>query len=177
VLCDRDYNLFADRRVLHFAPEPSVRGHVESRSPRHYDLADVKSRRGQLTLDLAHLAIDDDTYDVVLASHGLEQVPDDHRAFREMARVLAPDGVAVLMVSIIEGWDDTYEDPPAGDDDGDGDGDGDGERGPVRWYGRDFRLRVESAGFKVEEFVAEEAEVRTYGLTRGERVFLCRLRD
>lgn len=166
VLCDRDYHLFADRRVLHFAPERAVRHHVESTRPRHYDLADVESRRGQLTLDLGHLAIDDDCYDVIIASHVLEHVPDDHRAFKEMARVLGPDGVAVLMVPIIEGWDETHEDAPEDD-----------EHPHTRWYGRDFRLRVESAGFKVEEFVADEDEVRAHGLTRGERVFLCRLHD
>jgi ubiquinone/menaquinone biosynthesis C-methylase UbiE len=63
-----------------------------------------------LNLDLEAIALPDDSIDVVVASHVLEHV-DDKKALAEIRRVLRSDGVAPLMVPIVEGWDSTYVDP------------------------------------------------------------------
>lgn len=74
------------------------------------------------------------------------------------------------MVPIIEGWETTYED---------GGITGEAERAlyfgqgdHLRWYGRDFRTRLRAAGFEVAEYTAGGAEAATYGLVRGEKVFV-----
>ncbi|MFP4361206.1 MAG: hypothetical protein ACLFTG_11080 [Alphaproteobacteria bacterium] len=47
-------------------------------------------------------------------------------------------------------------------------------RGSDVRYGRDFRDRVRAAGFALEELTCSGEEVVDYGLTRGERIFVCR---
>src|SRR5215469_16319207 len=47
-----------------------------------------------------------------------------------------------------------------------------GQEDHVRWYGRDFRQRVQEAGFGLEEFVASGADCARYALMPGERVFV-----
>jgi hypothetical protein len=42
----------------------------------------------------------------------------------------------------------------------------------VRYYGADIRDRIRTAGFLLDEFTAEGEDVLTYGLQRGEKVFI-----
>jgi hypothetical protein len=42
----------------------------------------------------------------------------------------------------------------------------------IRYYGRDFRDRLKSAGFDVSEFCATPEQAARYSLIRGERVFI-----
>jgi hypothetical protein len=80
--------------------------------------------------------------------------------------VLRPGGWAVVLVPIDFSRGETFEDPtvvtPADRERLFGSGD------HVRVYGRDFRARLEEAGFtaRVEDFTREldESEMRRYGL-------------
>lgn len=171
VLCDSEKGLFAGKRVLHFAPEEAISEYVKSTGPARYDGADIAPGPGQLELNLEKVDLEDGSYDVVLASHVLEHV-DDSLALPEIARVLAPGGVAVLMVPIVEGWPTTYENTEVTTPE-----DREAHFGRfnhMRYYGRDFRDRIEAAGFVIEEFVAVEPHVHVHGLERGETVFVCR---
>ena len=47
-----------------------------------------------------------------------------------------------------------------------------GQSDHVRYYGADVRDRIRAAGFKLDEFTAEGEDVLTYGLARGEKVFV-----
>jgi hypothetical protein len=47
-----------------------------------------------------------------------------------------------------------------------------GQSDHVRYYGADVRDRIRAAGFKLSEFTAEGEDVLTYGLQRGEKVFV-----
>jgi len=42
----------------------------------------------------------------------------------------------------------------------------------VRYYGADVRDRIRAAGFRLAEFTAEGEDVLTFGLQRGETVFI-----
>ena len=104
-----------------------------------------------------------------MANHVLEHV-DDTKALAEMQRVLRPGGQAVITVPIIEGWDETYENPALTTD---------AERqlhygDPThrRFYGRDIRDRITAAGFRLSMYSAEEPDVSRHALHRGERVFI-----
>lgn len=49
-------------------------------------------------MDLCDLRFPDGTFDLVLMQHVIEEIPDDRKAFSEIARVLKPSGTAILEV-------------------------------------------------------------------------------
>jgi SAM-dependent methyltransferase len=103
--------------------------------------------------------------------HVLEHV-DDRAAVAELHRVVRPGGLLIAMFPIVEGWDDTYEDSSKATA-------SErllyfGQHDHARYFGRDARVRLAAPGFVVEEFTATEPNVSRYGLTRGEKVFICR---
>jgi 2-polyprenyl-3-methyl-5-hydroxy-6-metoxy-1,4-benzoquinol methylase len=53
-------------------------------------------------------ALCDGSFDVIICFHVLEHV-DDRAALSEMHRVLAQQGMTLLMTPVIEGWDCAYE--------------------------------------------------------------------
>lgn len=169
-LVEQDQGIFGGREVLHFAPEPAVTALIRAARPARYDKSDYGDTT-TLNLDLESVAQPDASWDVVVASHILEHV-DDAKALAELRRIVRPDGAVVLMVPIVEGWSETYENDSVTTDAGrllhf-------GQEDHVRFYGTDFRQRVETAGFRIEEHTATEPEVHTYALTRGEKVFVCK---
>ena len=90
-------------RVLHVAPEKSLSLYLRARQDLAYDVGDlIPDRyyhlRGVLKLDLTSLPFDDGAYELIVANHVLEHIPDDQRAMAEINRVLAPGGVALLQV-------------------------------------------------------------------------------
>ena len=90
----------ATRRVLHFAPEAPLSGVLRRAAPA----ADVVTTDLQRTdvdrpgEDIQALGFADDEFDLVVCNHVLEHVPDDGAAVRELARITAPGGVAVISV-------------------------------------------------------------------------------
>ena len=162
--------LFAQpRKVLHFAPEPLLE-EIVSAVADVYETSDLFAKR-----DVTHRVNIEDTglpdagYDVIICSHVLEHV-DDAKALSELYRMLVPGGVALLATPVVEGWATSYENP---DIDGEKDrllhfGQGD----HVRYFGRDIRDRIRKAGFALEDFAALEPDVHTYGLQRGETLFV-----
>ena len=134
-----------------------------------YVSADAFVERADLRLDIEQITLPDESYDVVICSHVLEHV-DDERALRELFRITNRGGTVVLLVPIVEGWKHTFEDPGVHTR-----ADRDllfGQFDHLRVDGRDFRDRVRSAGFGLEEYVATEPAVSRHGLGRGETIFL-----
>ena len=161
---------FDGRHVLHFAPEGCIRERLARIS--RYVTADLSGRGVDLQCAMEAIPFPDGAIDTVIANHVLEHVDDDLVAMREVRRVLKPEGMAILSVPIIQGWDETYEDrtivAPAerrthfGQED------------HKRMYGRDFADRLRRAGFRVEIFRADPASEIRYGLRRGDQFFLAR---
>ncbi len=170
-LADQQHNFFAGRFVLHFAPEAPIRRLIQDRRPGSYVTADLFADGVDRKENIESLTIENRSFDVVVCLHVLEHV-NDRAAIAELYRVLRPGGLLIAMFPIVEGWDETYEDPskskPA-----------ErllyfGQHDHSRFFGSDARKRLAAPGFTVDEFTAVEPYVSRHGLARGEKIFLCR---
>lgn len=158
------------QRILHFAPEKSLRAYLSPRAAEYIG-CDISPRPGDRRIDIEAIDLPDASIDLVVCSHVLEHV-DDRKALSELRRIIAPGGTVLLMFPIIEGWAATYENPavttPAerikhfGQED------------HVRYFGADARDRMRAAGFFVEDFTAVEPLVSRHALSRGGKIFVCR---
>ena len=142
------------KRVLHFAPERQLRSRVASASGR-YVSADFDRGDVDLLLDISRMpGIKDGEFDVLVCCDVLEHVPDETGAYREIRRVLAPGGLAVLTVP--------QRDSPAMTEENLSITDPEerlrlfGQHDHVRMFGEDFSERLARAGFMVQTVEAED---------------------
>ena len=152
------------KTIRHFAPERGIAKKLRALPGVDYRSADLLPGKADEQADVTDIPWPDGSIDMLICSHVLEHVPDDRRAMRELFRVLAPGGYALLEVPIIT--DVTFEDPSITDPE-------ErlrvyGHRGHVRSYGQDYYDRLREAGFTVEQhdvrkLVTDEDRER-YGL-------------
>ncbi len=113
---------------------------------------------------------------MVLCSHVLEHVPEDRVAMREINRLLAPEGIALIQVPI--SGDETLEDLSLTDPEQRGQLYG--QEDHVRSYGRDISDRLSQAGLRVTVIPyarqLSKAELVRYGLNVEEILFVCHKR-
>ena len=160
----------AGKRILHFAPERIVSRMM--RGNPLYETADLHQPGVTHRVDITRVPLTDASYDVVMAHHVLEHIPDDSEAMRELYRLLKPGGIAVLSVPINASREGTYENAAVTTA---------AERfahfsaeDHVRYYGLDFEARLASVGFAVERFrLPPDQEVR-HGLLRDEWLTIAR---
>jgi SAM-dependent methyltransferase len=125
-------------------------------------------------MDLTAAPIRSATFDAILCTHVLEEIPEDRTAMEELFRMVKRGGW--VLVSVPTRMDQgTYEDPTivtpkerrrAF-----------GEEAHVRIYGRDLAERLRGCGFDVEIDLAsniDHAAMKKYGLRDDENIFLCR---
>lgn len=136
---------FANMRILHVAPEASLRRRLEPIPGVHYVAGDLDTYFGAEKIDVTDLhQFVDESFDAVICNHVLEHVPDDRTAMKEIWRVLAPGGWAMLLVPDVH-RPDTDEDLSITDlqervrrf----------GQHDHVRNYGWDYVDRLRDAGF------------------------------
>lgn len=94
-------------------------------------------------MDVCDLKFDDKTFDLVLMQHVIEEVPDDYKAFSEIARVTKQDGFAVLEVPHNKNLRKTieYNEPQ--------------KFGNLRQYGVDFYEKISSLFVYREEVIID----------------------
>ncbi len=149
-------------RLLEFAPCEALQKKLKRYPFIAYRSADLSRRNVDERVDLTDMAAyADRSLDIILCSHVLEHVPQDRKAMREIARVLKPDGFAIILVPLVIGVDDTHEDPALNTEAlrwkyfGMGD--------HVRQYGkRDFIARLEAAGLSVEQVGLDHFDRETF---------------
>lgn len=169
-------NIFSDSlKVLHIAPEYFLYKTLRSSPHLEYISADLDSSLAMVKMDITSIQFEDNTFDVVLCSHVLEHIIDDQKAMRELFRVLKPGGWAILQSPIDLRRDKTFEDFNIVSPD-------DREKAfwqsdHVRLYGRDYKDRLEAAGFtvKIDDYVKTLGidMVKKYGLQEGEDIYFC----
>ena len=141
-------------RLLDIAPSPMLSRFLRGLLGVQYRSADLMSPLADDKVDITDMkCYPSGSFDLIVCSHVLEHVPDDAKAIRELNRILAPNGAAILMVPILLGVQHTDEDPGVtdvnerwrrfGQDD------------HVRMYARnDFLERLQAGGFQVESLDA-----------------------
>lgn len=169
-------NLFYDNlKVLHFAPEPVFEKIFKSMPNLDYVSADLDPTLAMVKMNIMNIPYEEDSFDVILCSHVLEHVMDDQKAIRGLFRVLKAGGWAIIRVPIDLKRDKTFEDSSVispeerkrlfGDPD------------HVRIYGRDYKDRLEKAGFEVrmDRYVRNLGTemIKRHGLMKDECTFVC----
>ena len=94
-------NLIAQFKILHIAPEKSIRELLVSINPLLYIIGDKEPARysnGVEYMDITNLQYDSSVFDLIICNHVLEHIIDDKKAFSEIYRVLRPGGLAILQV-------------------------------------------------------------------------------
>ncbi len=161
---------FAGKRILHFAPEKVIMRRM--RGNPLYETADLMQQGVTHKVDITDIPLPDASYDVVMANHVLEHIPDDRKAMAELFRLLKPGGTGLFTVPVNATRQTTYENPAIL---------GKAERWAhfsahdhLRYYGLDFAERLTGVGFVVETFrMTPEQEVQ-YGLLRDEWLYVAR---
>ena len=160
--------------ILHWAPEYALQRSLSELPNASYVSADLEGDEAMQHMDITDVPFKDDAFDLIVCVHVLEHVPDDRRAMREMARVLRPGGVALLLVPIVL-EQPTHEDPAIATPE---------QRREhywqedhVRLYGGDFKDRLAEEGFAVTVDgwirTLDQATLDRYGLFPLEDIYVC----
>lgn len=159
-------------RILHFAPERGIAARIRARGS-DYVTGDLDAALASERIDVTAIPYPDASFDLVICSHVLEHVPDDRAGIAEIARVVRPDGLALVIVPIKTDRTVEFRDPanPAGHVRR-------GAHGHVRQIGADYADRLRAAGFDVEpvdyaDRLAPEERAR-FAIQSGELFFVCR---
>ncbi|NLA24823.1 MAG: methyltransferase domain-containing protein, partial [Bacteroidales bacterium] len=166
--------LQSDDKILHIAPEQSIRRVLKKQTNLKYTTADLKSPIADIHFDVMDIPLEDNSFDVIFCNHVLEHVDNDITAMKELHRILKPGGWAVMQVPLNWDLETTFEDfsitSPAEREKVFGQYD------HVRWHGRDYPQRIESVGFKVEEFKVLDfysiKEMEYYRIDINEKMFV-----
>ncbi len=175
--------IFVDNvRLLHVAPERNLNKEFVKHRNIDYLTADLNPNAGaakvMVKMDVTDIQYPDHSFDAIVCCHVLEHVPDDRKAISEFYRTLKPGGWAVLQVPVSLALETTVEDPTIKTREGREETFGQADH--VRLYAKDYKDRLEKAGFWVEEFEWTESPERyggvanKYGLNEDEVVYCAR---
>jgi len=140
------------KKILHFSPEKNIYAWLKKANdittadlePLFYTRIDGEIKKE----DATNLSYPDNHFDMVIANHILEHIPDDRRAMKELFRILKPGGQAILQVPYSTTIANTQEEP--GIHDPKRQSAFFGQRDHVRIYQlQDYLQRLKSCGFTV----------------------------
>ncbi|GHT05483.1 SAM-dependent methyltransferase [Bacteroidia bacterium] len=164
-------------RLLHFAPEFSLYAILKQAKNLNYLNVDINPNLADFQMDIMDIPCSDESFDYIICSHVLGHVPDEKKAIKELYRVLAAGGTALIMTLIDLDNPQTLETEAA---------DTPEKRlhyytepDLLRLHGTDFNKRLEEGGFEVEviDYASQlgEEKKKTCSLGNGKRelIFKC----
>ena len=168
--------LAAAGRILDVAPGAAVAAAFRRAAGNRYLSVNLLPADGaQVLADVAALPFGDGAFGAVLCIHVLEHVPDDRAAMRELARVLRPGGLALVMSPADPARERALEDSRAQTPEerrrlfGQAD--------HVRVYGRDLPDRLAGEGLEVRPVsyvsLLPAEEVGRHGLREDHVIYRC----
>ena len=164
------------QKLLHFAPEQAFLKRFRKLKHLDYTTTDLNSPIADVKADICNLPFDDNSFNFIICNHVLEHIPDDMKAMKELYRVLAPGGTAILQVPYDRDRNTTFEDDSITDPK---------ERARifgqydhVRVYGMDYFEKLKATGFIVEalDYTSSftEEQIDRYRLAKGELLPVCK---
>ncbi|MBC7828390.1 MAG: class I SAM-dependent methyltransferase [Chitinophagaceae bacterium] len=160
------------KEILHLAPEEKIFNVLKRKCnvisadlmPGLYSNADKHIRYADVTM----LPFTDQCFDMVIANHIMEHIPNDHKAMREIYRVLRDNGFAILQIPFSATNGFTIEDISI--DDPDKQSALFGQKDHVRIYSlNDYMNRLRKAGFVVGYMPYESlGELHNYAIQPDE---------
>ncbi len=169
-------NFFKDSlKVLDIAPMYFFQKKCKTLSNLNYISADISSPIAMIKMDITNINLPDNQFDCIFCYHVLEHILDDKKAMNELFRILNPGGWAILQVPIDPKRDKTFEDINVVSLE-----ERErvfGQKDHVRIYGKDYKNRLEKAGFtvKLDNYCRELGDntIKKYGLIKNETIFFC----
>lgn len=166
--------LHKDWKILHIAPERCLKNIFSS--VKTYIPGDLYKKNVE-KINICRIDYPDNSFDFIYCSHVLEHVLDDRKAMGELCRVLKPKCYAMINAPIAKKLDKTFDDPSITDEKERLEAFGQSDH--VRRYGRDYRDRLEAAGFHVFCYAPDDKlnpdQIERYGLNNiiEENLFFC----
>lgn len=164
----------AERTVLHFAPEKMIQKKLRENDKCDYYAGDIVLRSGNHKIDVTNIPFQNDFFDYILINHVLEHVENEKKAFSELQRVIKSDGKLILSFPVTMECETIEKKGVLTDEDrlryyG--------QRDHVRLYGKDYKERIESQGWKVEQYTPGNVlgieEINRYGFLRNDILLMC----
>ena len=144
------------KSILHFAPEKRLPHWILAASPAQYTRCDLyPSSPEVMRVDMLDMALESESFDMLIANHVLEHVGDAEKALSEIFRVLKPGGFAILQTPYSAKLHCIWSDP--GIDTPQARLQAYGQEDHVRLFGRDIFDFIVTAGF--ESHVRRHAEL------------------
>ena len=166
LLLDRKLAGRTDVTLLEIAPKACI-PLLCNRRGWTYVSSDLDSPRAMVHADLRAMPMPDGSYDAIACFHVMEHILDDVPAYREIARLLKPEGLGVICVPLGDG--PTQEGAPPSEYTRLY-----GQKDHVRLYGMDIVERMTSAGLEVEVIDTLEyfsaAELTRHALRGDDRI-------
>ena len=98
-----------NKKVLDFSPSRAIYRRLKAKLGSNYISTDLS---GDFTADykynITHLPLEDNSMDLIICYHVLEHVMEDHKAMKELYRILKVNGKCIIQTPFKEG--DIYED-------------------------------------------------------------------
>ena len=169
------FSFIKNKSVLHFAPETHLSKKIMLAVPALYVKCDLfPQAEDVIRIDMLNIGFESESFDLVIANHVLEHVPDEARALDEIYRVLRKGGHAILQTPYSGVLEKTWSDPGIASDEARLQAYG--QEDHVRLFGKDIFEVFQAAGFvscvNYHDALLPQYPAFRYGVNSREPFFL-----